>query len=304
MLIQGNCVKRITASGGGGLRAEAGNSLLIKSIYCYPSAGDSYITLRVDRKTVGFYRVKGRAGNQLPTPIWAGLGRNVMELLAEHNIDVSIPVAEGQILTVTRYAETGDVAVVFDRYQGGDIRSDMPNGTASKEYTFLQYMDCSSQATESGDILLDTSLSPAEFPDFPAGEIVPARSRIGLVGFVGSPLGNAGNIDNYIRTTHLKLIKDRETLFDEDRAGLPFRAVGFAKIGMNYIADFSLIGSPDCPDLDTNNIGIGRPLLFDPVLDFMSGEELQIYVTLELKGTRTWTVGGLDLAAILNVKVE
>ena len=304
MLKQGNCVKRITASGGGDLRAESGNSLLIKSIYCYPSSSDDYITLRVDRKTVGFYRVKGRAGNQLPTPLWYGAGRNVMDILAENGINVTIPVAEGQILNVSRYAETGDVAVVFDRYDGGDIRADMPNGTASKEYTFLQYMECSDQAVASGDITLDTSLSPAEFPDFPCSAVVPAKTKIELLGFVGSPLGNAGNVDNYIRTTHLKLIKDRESLFDEDRNGLPFRAVGFYEIGMNYMAEFSLIGSPNTPDLDVSNIGIGRPLFFDPVLTFVSGEELQVYVTLALTGTRTWTVGGLDLAAILKVTGE
>lgn len=304
MLKQSNCVKRITASGGGDLRAEAGNSLLVKSIYCYPSASDTYLTLRVDRKTVGFYRVKGRAGNQLPMPILQGIGRNIMDYLRAQGINVTIPIAEGQILTVSRYDETGDVVVIFDRYSAGDITAERVNGTNSREYLFLQYMDCSSEVTASGDILLDTSLSPAEYPKFPCDADVPAKTKIDLLGFVGSPLGNAGNIDNYIRTTHLKLIKERETLFDEDRLGLPFRAVGFDSIGMNYMSEFSLIGSPNTPDLCVPNLGIGEPLLFEPVLSFLSGEELQIYVTLELLGTRTWTVGGLDLAAILRVKLE
>lgn len=304
MLKQGNCIKRLTASGGGDLRAEAGNSLLVKSIYCYPSASDSYITLRVDRKTVGYYRVQGRSGNQLSGHLLSGINRNIMNYLAAHGINVMIPIAEGQILTVSRYAEAGEVIVGFDRYDAGDIRADMPNGTNSKEYTFLQYMECSSQATASGDITIDTSLSPAEFPDFPCQAVVPARHKIDMLGFVGSPLCNAGNVDNHIRTTHLKLVKDRETLFDEDRDGLPFRAINYDSIGMNYMAEFSLIGSPDVEDLGVSGIGIGEPLLFNPALSFVSGEELLIYVTLELLGARTWTVGGLDLAAILKVTIE
>ncbi|GAH79478.1 unnamed protein product, partial [marine sediment metagenome] len=56
-------------------------------------------------------------------------------------IDVSIPIAEGQVLTAVRGSDAGNVAIVFDRYDGGDIRADMPNGSNAKEYVFMQYMD-------------------------------------------------------------------------------------------------------------------------------------------------------------------
>ncbi|KKK95973.1 hypothetical protein LCGC14_2667430 [marine sediment metagenome] len=65
MLLQANMVKRITASGGGDLEAKAGESLRVKRIECIPSSNDTYVTVRVDRVTTAYYRVKGKSGNHL-----------------------------------------------------------------------------------------------------------------------------------------------------------------------------------------------------------------------------------------------
>ncbi|GAI84099.1 unnamed protein product, partial [marine sediment metagenome] len=53
MLIQGNCVKLLEAAYGGDLEAPAGQSILIRNIYCKPSDLDTYLTLQTDRVTVG-----------------------------------------------------------------------------------------------------------------------------------------------------------------------------------------------------------------------------------------------------------
>ena len=54
MLLQANMVKRLTDAEGGDLEAKTGESLRLRRIECIPSASDDYLTISVDRVTVGF----------------------------------------------------------------------------------------------------------------------------------------------------------------------------------------------------------------------------------------------------------
>lgn len=302
MLLQANKIKRITASGGGDLTAPAGKSFLVKLIFCIASANDTYLTIRVDRVTCAFYRVKGRAGNQIAPILKGSLTPHIMQFLTDRGINVSIPVAEGQTLNVSRYAEAGNVIIVYDEYAGGDIRSDMMNGSNCTEYTFMQYMSTSETPTASQDVLIDTSLSPAEFPDFPAGKDVPANHQITLLGIAGHPFTTGAAGPNAWGTTFLKLIREREVLFDDDRNGIPFDGQDAAAVADGYMCNFSLIGP--CVDvlLDTAVRAYGLPLLFTPALVFKSGEELNIYLTGVMTTAAAWEETMVDLAAILQVK--
>lgn len=302
MLIQGNCVKLIEASGGGNIEAPAGQSLLIKGIYCTPSSSDTYLTLQTDRVTVGYYRLKGLSGNHLNHIEGAGLILNMMEFLTAKGINVSLPVAEGQTFTVSRYAESGYVVLVFDRYDAGDMRNDMPNGSQAKEYVFMQYMDIVTGVSTSGDAIFDTSLSPAEFPDFPCGKSVPANYRITLLGLVGTPWQQGETGPKGFYTTHIKLIREREVLFDEDRDGIPFLSFYQDSPSNLFEAKFTLIGS-GMHAIGSGMKGAGEPLIFDPPLVFEAGVELGIYGVMVMFGSApTWSSGLADLAAILKVE--
>lgn len=304
MLRQANCVKRITASGGGDLQADAGESFLIKGLYCNPSGNDTYLILRVDRKTVGVYRIGGRAGNHLSYYTEGNFKNNLMEFLARKNINVTIPVAEGQVFNVSRYAETGEAIIVYDIYDAADIRADMPNGSDAKEYVFMQYMDGVNALTASGDVEITASLSPAEFPDFPCGKVVPARHTIDILGIAGSPVGDKTSGDNYFLSEYLKLVKDRETLFDEDRNGIPFFAKKPDEDEVLYRTTMSLIGDSVMNSYSQSHELLADPLLFDPPLHFVAGEELLVTVGMALTGSHTLTASIMSLAAIMSVKVE
>lgn len=304
MLIQGNCVKRITASGGGNLVVPAGKSYLVRLLYAEPSGNDTFLTLRIDRKTVGAYRIGGKSGNHLSFLTEGNIKRNLMEFLTASGINVTIPVAEGQTFSVSRYAETGEVIVVYDQYDAGDIRADMPNGSDAKQYTFIQYLNNSATKAVSGDLLMDESNSPAEFPDFPASAVVPARHTIDILGLAGHPTGHKTSGDNYILSTFVKMIKDRETLFDEDRAGIVFRAKKPSEDKTMYRIDFSLIGACVMSSYSQSDEVSADPLMFDPPLHFVAGEELLVYVTFALTGSDTLLADTVDLAAIMQVNLE
>lgn len=303
MLRQGGCIKRVYGSTSLSLQAESGHSFLVRRIYCEPNSADEYLVLRVDRKTVGVYRTYDRAGNQLGHIKDNLFPLNLMEHLESKGINLAIPVAEGQNFTIDSINAGTEIIVIYDDYTSGDILATMPNGTDSAEYTFMQYMTGTTSLTASGNMLLDVSLSPAEFPDFPCGKVVPAKHTIKLLGLVGNPYCKGVSGGNEFKTTFVKLVKDRETLFDEDRNGIVFRGQRSGGLTYSYQVDFSLIGC--CHDgRDESGKGdIGFPLLFEPALDFVSGEELLVYVTGELTGSETLSVDYIDLAAILNVKV-
>ncbi len=302
MLLQANKVKRITASGGGDLQAVAGRSLLVKRIYCIASTNDTYFTLRVDRVTVGIYRVKGRAGNHISSILVGYALKNIMEFLAENGINVSIPVAEGQTFNVSRYAETGNVIIVYDEYDSGDMIATMPNGSAASEYVFLQYMSSSETPTASQDILFDTSLSPAEFPDFPCGKVVPANHEITLLGLVGHPFTTGAAGPNAWGTSFVKLVREREVLFDDDRNGIPFDGQDAAATADAYMCNFSLIGACVPVLLDSAVKAIGLPLLFTPPIVFGEGAELNMYLSGIMTTAAAWEETMVDMAAILHVK--
>ena len=304
MLIQANKIKRITASGGGDLQAPAGKSFLVKALYCIASANDTYLTIRVDRVTCAIYRVAGRAGNQISPILKSYLTPHIMNFLTENDVNVSIPIAEGQTFNVSRYAEAGNVIIVYDEYAAGDIRSDMPNGSACSEYVFMQYMSTSLTPTASQDLLIDTSLSPAEFPDFPAGKDVPAKYQITLLGLAGHPFTTGGAGPNAWGTSFLKLIREREVLFDDDRNGIPFDGQDASATADAYECNFSLIGP--CVDvlLDSAVRTYGLPLLLDPPIVFNPGEELNVYLTGVMTTAAAWEETMVDLAAILHVKKQ
>lgn len=302
MLLQANMIKRLTASGGGDLEAKTGESLRVKRIECIPSTNDAYITISVDRVTVAYYRIKGKSGNHLSTLLAAYLKRNLMEFLTDAGINVTIPVAEGQTLNIARYAEAGNVILVYDRYSAGDVKATDPNGSASSLYTFIQYAKIGVTPAASGDHLIDTAVTPAQFPDFPCGKVVPARHTIEMLGIVGSPfnLGEAGPAG--FATSFVKLIKDREVLFDTDRNGIPFDAQDAAATALAYTSNFSLIGPCTEILLNTNAITNGNPLMFEPALKFESGAELNAYLTLVMTGSPTWVDDTDDTAFILRVR--
>lgn len=301
MLKQGNCVKRFTDVAKDSLQADSGESFLIKGLYVKPVSGNSYLVLKVDRKTVGVYRIYGRAGNQLDIMQRDHIHRNIMEFLTAKGINCMIPVAEGQSFTVSAAGNTPEVTIVYDTYGAGDIRSDMPNGTGGKEYMFMQYMDTSETIDATEDVTLDTSLSPAEFPDFPCGKPVPANNKIQILGLAGAPCGMGTSESNKTYSSFVKMVKERETLFDEDRNGIPFRFASGVFGGTSYHSDYSLIGP--CVNLDTSTIGssLGDPLIFDPPLEFEAGEELLIYVSFVKLATYNLAAGSIDLAAIMRV---
>ncbi|GAI35902.1 unnamed protein product, partial [marine sediment metagenome] len=158
---------------------------------------------------------------------------------------------------------------------------EMENGSKSLEYLFINYGDTGGNIESATNTLYDNPVSPAEFPDFPYGKVVPAKHEIDIIGILGSPRASGENDgDNYIYTDFIKLVKDRDVLFDEDLAGLLFSHPSTTvDSAIDQTAEgFTMIGN--LSEYDNN-----PPLMFPVPLTFVAGDELNIYLTTVAGGT-------------------
>lgn len=216
--------------------------------------------------------------------LWSGYHYNpsVLRWLGNQGLFKGFPIAEGQELTLdTPTSANGIQMLIYEQWEPGDIKPDQENGSLSKEYMILNYGNCGASVNASGDTLYSTPKSPAEFPDFPYGKVVPAKHEISILGILGSSFAPGENDGtNYCSTKFIKLVRERETLFDEDRQGILFWARNnTADGGQDMIGEgFTLIGGLSEKD---NN----PPLMFPTPLVFGQGDELNVYLTTEKGGS-------------------
>lgn len=320
------------------LKADSGEAFLIKDILIR-GATASYITVRIEKSTVGYFRIKGPYGShqefrrghaqhshtirlddgsgvavdhhsrlrdtanvnrnvllgmlnaptgdvydEVQALMWSGFHHTptMLGFLGERGIFNGFPVAEGQTFTIEGMLRSDSITmIIYEIYDPEDISAEQENGSRSKEYLFLNYGTSGASITAPGDALYDTPVSPAEFPDFPFGKVVPAKYEVDIHGIAGSPRCPGTNDGtNYIYTKFIKLIKEREVLFDEDRNGILFMHPSTnVESNIDQTAEgFTLIGNLSAYD---NN----PPLMFPAPLTYLPGDELNIYLTTEGGGT-------------------
>ncbi|MBA7545421.1 hypothetical protein ES705_37789 [subsurface metagenome] len=129
--------------------------------------------------------------------------------------------AEGETFEIKPHTAGADIvgAIVYEIHEAGDITSEMPQGSKSPEYMFINYGTNTDALVAETYGALDKSRNPSEYPSFPFGEVVPAGHEIDIHGILIATWG--GYEDDTAETMRfLKLIRDREVLFNEDRRGI------------------------------------------------------------------------------------
>jgi hypothetical protein len=237
--------------------------------------------------------------NEAVQRVTGGRAETLLKYLDRIGLWKGFPVAEGETFKMTGVSQANAIqALVYSIHDAEDMKPDTENGSKSLTYMFLNYGNCGGNINTNGDSLFNTSQSPAEFPQFPFGSVVPAKHEIELLGICASPYAPKENDDtDYIYTQFLKLVRDREVLFDEDRQGIIFDN---RQLSLNARVDsvaqgFSLIGNKSEYDLND-------PFMFDPPLKFLPGDELAIYVTTVASGAgQTLTTAQHEICLIEKV---
>jgi len=277
------------------LQARSGESILVKDVRVYNPASN-YATLRVEKTTVGYFRVGGTLGNHLAFSPSDSDMKTILGYLAKKGLFGGFPVAEGETFSISGVAQSGAIQqVVYEVYDAGDITNTMENGSQAGDYLFINYGRPSS--VSDGDNLISSTQNPAEFPNFPYSQTVPSGHVISLIGILASDIGKtSGGGANTQITKYLKFVKGREVLFDEDRNGIPMIGSAPGSDGTNIGAGYSLIGNYS--DVDRR-----EPFMFPEALEFIAGEELNIYLTTDVTaGSANMSTDEAEIGLILKVR--
>lgn len=201
----------------------------------------------------------------------------LLKLLIEMGWTNGFPIADGQKLTIRPYTATeylGDVLIVYEEYESGDISPEMPNGSKATEFVFIGYGDVGSVITTAKDYHLNNSNLPIIYPQFPFNVAVPSGYIIDVLGILGSESIDWDSAADYSQTKYLKMIRDRKVLFDDQRNGLLFYqpVPSDAIAGVLFGEGLSMIG-------DFSEYNRRLPFVFPEPLSFVAGEELTAYIT-------------------------
>lgn len=241
------------------VEAETGQSILIKGIGVGVKPTNEFVEALIGRLSVGYFRTGIiNTDNHLEECKIALWFSNLHDYLVEKGIFKGYPIAEGETFSLA--AVTADVdlftRIVYELYDAGDITKDMPNGTESTEFSFINYGTNTDDIAVStyGDI--DYSLNPKEYPSFPYGVEVPPNKEIDVHGILIKSWG--GRLDHTAAEMRfLRLMRDRQVLFDEDRVGV------FCTQGLDYFAYHTRQARHPV-------------VLFPTPITFKAGEELKV----------------------------
>ena len=294
-----NFIRTWLNSSSGSYNVEIGESVLITDIYVSQASSDDFLQLLIDKTTVGYFRIGGDKGNHLNYPTQNyDKEINLLSYLREKGIFKGFPANQGQIIS-WKTANGSSVNVTFKMTlaDAGDYTAEHENGSNAKEYLYLNYGRPSSAPSSAGDVLINSSLIPVEFPQFPFGVEVPAKSEITVLGICATVVGRTSDsAGNKAYTKYLKFIKEREVLFDKQREGLPLVGVPPSSDGVDYVTGYSQIGYNSDKDKKC-------AYLFDEPLVFTAGEELNIYINTAVSaGSMNLTKADLEIATILKYK--
>lgn len=241
------------------LRADPGEAFLVKHISSSNTTPAEFIRVTIDRVTLAYLMTYDNYCNQFWFSHINQIPFQLMRYLYDMKIFPGFPVSEGQEIRIEPIlAADVDMKITYEIHDPDDISPDMPCGSNCKEYIFWNYGTNSSIVAVEESTLVDKCLTPKEFPDFPFGEVVPAKTKIELIAML---IGNRrlGEVSGgWLKW--IKLLRGREVLFDEDRVGV------YARYSET---DFPFHRSDD----------IVRP--FPQPLVFMPGEELNLEVTMD-----------------------
>ena len=229
-LINPLLVKNFSGASSVTLTPPSGKSLRVVDIVFYSL--DTNVTVQISKSYVGFIA----GGNtvrlttsdnlqmsQFDEAQMVGENRTLMKALQEAGLAFTYPVAQGEEFSLTPASGTISGYLVYQLFDGGDVKNTEVNGSASDHYIFLNYGRPSASITPPGYADVNYTIDPNPFPNFPFGEPVLAGVKILIHGFLINPWGYnsyAGSADHTAKLSKIKVLENTKVLFDPDMAGI------------------------------------------------------------------------------------
>jgi hypothetical protein len=289
-LLEANKVKQVIGNTQFVLTAPANRSYRIRDIHIAGSAAE-YAQFTVDKTTVAYFRVGGGTlGNHLPFQIADEENVTLYRWMLEYLGFTPIPVASGQSFAIVGVHDADSVVCVeYDEYNAGDVSASEPNGSQANRFQFINYGRYTGTLAD-GENRYSVQQTIRQYPAFPFGEVVSAKTNVKILGIVASDISKDVSGTDDQKTTFLKLVRGRKVLFDDDLDGLinlgqATFATGIVNVGTGQ----SLVGNYD--DVDRR-----KPFILPVPLEFKEGESLDVFMT-------TSSVTGADCIAAKDAEI-
>lgn len=297
-------------------RAEAAPSLVItprmgegfrvrRIFVSNPSAPLQHLLVVNDTARVGFFRVNGLGGAHLLNPRSnesnsSVRGGNILDWMSTFNAWTGYPVVQGEAMTLSFDTGTGDIFVLADSYDAGDVKSSEQCGSKSPDIFWVNYGTNGAALTTTGYTKASLSRNPAEMVAFPFGVpgagLVPAGKKAHIYVIGGQATGRYASAGNTVQTQWVRPRLGNVpalTLFDRNDVGVPFVGNIPGAAGADYTSYRQAIPS----NLDAS----------DPTfkvlaeIDFNGNDEFSLQVNAVVAGTGQFNVADLDLWCLMRV---
>jgi len=262
------------------------------------SAGSPvFVTLKVQRTTIGFWRIDSTYGNHLGYKDSNSKNDSLFTYLVSQGIFPPIPLVQGESLIAEfSSAYTGKILLTYEVYDAGDVQSTAPLGSQATELYYVLYGTNAAEIASTGYTQLTGVFNPAEFPKFPFGEKVPANTIIEILGCLAQDVARYVDSSNFCYTTRLRFVRGVTELFDEDKLGFLLEGLVPSSAGYNYGAGKSFFS----PHREDKNVPVK---LFSPTLVFQPGEELKLYIGTSNTGTNgKFPANTIDVPLLVHVR--
>lgn len=284
------------------LTPNVGEAFRVKNIHVTPTAAvTEFLTIQIDRVTVGYIHIGTTHMNQAPFQVSIETQKTIFDQLKDAGISLVYPVPEGSTLTVTAPNAWTRMEIEYEIWDAADVKPTEINGAQAKEYIFLQYGTYNVAITAAGTYTLNAVHNPVEFPNFPFGDPVPSKTEMSILGIgcLGHLMAGAAFATDWLQSTYLRLYREREVLFDEDRSGLYIlgnTALSAANDTMYYDGTYSVLPYGGAAGL--------KPIrIFPTALEFSAGEELAVQMSFVLAaGVTTLAISGIYVCMPIRVK--
>jgi hypothetical protein len=282
------------------LKAEANESFRVTDIHILGQAS-AYATIIVDGKNQGYIRCDAGAttlGNMIPFIPTNSRMKTILGLLYDKGIFKGYPVATGTKIIVKVPTTATVIAMVYDKYDAGEVKSSEQGGKDSSEQIVLNYGTVAATVSTATETQLTVKSNPADFPDFPFKDTAPSKRKVEILGVCASARAYTLSSGNDIFTSYLKMVSKEGTIFDEKNlVGMMCRAVPstssttfIAEAGYDICGENSLLYQKE-------------PLIFKTPLVFESGEDFDTFWGTEMTGTgtRVLTAAQLEICYIMRI---
>lgn len=226
--------------------------------------------------------------------------KTLLGLMINWGLLTGYPVAVGETFMLTGVKQANAIQMVtYEVYDEEDMKAEDPNGSRSLEYVFVNYGNTGAAIAAPGSHVYNTTLNPGEFPDFPFGKVVSAKTEVDLIAILASDFAPSENdATDYQYTQYLKMIADRETLFDEDRNGLLLLGPSGINVGGR-----DRIGEGQSVIGNYSDVDFNLPFRFPLALTYLAGDDLDIYMTTAGGGAyKNINIADHEIGLILQVR--